>query len=103
MQIMYARDILQKDLPEIEGLPGGVVFECVFAKLPDGCGKTIHCDGCTIRNTVMNTFMTGESHLKVPAGLSWGSTENQIELQFFISTEKVKEVVFLRIDNVCKD
>ncbi len=95
-----ARDILQKELPDIEGLPGGVVFECFFAKLPEGCGKTIHCDGCTIRNTVMDTFTSGESHLKVLAGLSWGTTENRVELQFLISTEKVNDVDLLRIDSI---
>lgn len=95
-----AREILQKELPDIEGLPGGIVFECIFAKLPEGCGKTIHCDGCTIRNTVMDTFTSGKSHLKVPAGLSWGTTENRVELQFLISTEKVNDVVLLRIDSI---
>lgn len=96
-----ARTLLQKDLPDIEGLKGGVVFECAFAQLPEGCGNTIHCDGCTIRNTVMDTFMSGNSHLKTPAGLTRGTTDNHIELQFLISTEKVKDVVLLRIDKIC--
>jgi hypothetical protein len=98
-----AREFLHKEQAEIEGLPGGIVFECIFAKLPEGCGKTIHCDGCTIRNTVMDTFTTGESHHEVPAGLSWGSTDNRVELQFYISTEKVDDVVLLRVDKVCND
>lgn len=95
-----ARDILQKELHEIDSLPGGNVFECVFAQLPEGCGKTLHCDGCTIRKTVMDTLQTGQSHLNVPAGLFRGTTENRHEIQLLISTEKANDVVMLRIDNI---
>jgi len=96
----YAREILQKELPDIVGHPGGVVFECAFARLPEGCGNTLHCDGCTIRNTVIDTFQSGLSHLKIPAGLTRGTSEVNYEIQFLISTEKVKDVVLLRIDSV---
>lgn len=95
-----AQTLLQKDLSDIVGLQGGVVFECVFAKLPEGCGNTIHCDGCTIRRTVMDTFLTGDSHLRVPAGLTHGATGNHIDLKCVISTEKVNDVVLLRIEKI---
>lgn len=98
-----ARDILQKELPDLEGFQGGNVFECTFAKLPEGCGKTLHCDGCTIRNTVMDTMQTGKSHLCIPAGLSRGTTDDCHEIQLLISTEKVGDVVMLRIDRVSED
>jgi len=92
--------LLQKSLSDIVGLKGGVVFECAFAKLPGGCGNTVHCDGCTIRKTVMDTFQTSKSHLRVPAGLTHGTANNYVEIQCLISTEKVKDVVLLRIDKV---
>lgn len=97
-----ARELLQKELPDMVGFQGGNVFECVFAKLPGGCGKTLHCDGCTIRNTVMDTMQSNKSHLNVPAGLSRGTTDKYDEIQLFISTEKVKDVVMLRIDKISK-
>lgn len=96
----YARELLKKELPDIEGFQGGNVFECAFAKLPEGCGNTLHCDGCTIRNTVMDTFKSGKSYLKTPAGLCRGTPDKYQEIQFIISTEKVKDVVLLRIDKV---
>ena len=65
-----ARTVLQKGLPEIEGYKGGEVFECAYARLPDGCGNTMHCSGCTIRRTVMETHGTGRSFLRVPATLN---------------------------------
>jgi hypothetical protein len=90
---------LQKEQPEIEGFKCGYVFECAFALLPGGCGNTIHCDGCTIRNTVMDTFQTGKSHLKKPAYSFHGVPDENPEIKFLISTVKVKDVVLLRIDN----
>lgn len=95
-----ARGLLQKELPDIEGFQGGNVFECAFAKLPEGCGKTLHCDGCTIRNTVMDTMQSGKNHLNVPAGLSRGTGDKYDELELLISTEKVRDVVLLRIDKI---
>lgn len=95
-----ARDILKKELPEIDGFKGGDVFECAYAKLPRGCGNTIHCDTCTIRNTVIDTFKTGKSHLKTPAYLIKGTSDYNQEIKFLISTELVTDVVLLRIDKV---
>lgn len=95
-----ARELLQKDLPAIAGLEGGVVFDCMYSALPEGCGKTVHCSGCTIRNTVMDTFQSGKSHLAVEAPLTYGTSGASREISFLISTEKVKDVVLLRIDTV---
>ena len=48
-----ARGMLGKELDQIIGNPGGNVFECEYAYLPEGCGKTIHCSACTIRKRVI--------------------------------------------------
>lgn len=93
-----AQEFLNKGLTDIEGNDGGVVFECAYSKLPEGCGKTIHCSGCTIRNTVMNTFNSGKSHINVPAYLNIGNTENPQKIELLISTEKANDVVLLRVD-----
>jgi transcriptional regulator of aromatic amino acid metabolism len=95
-----ARELLQKELSDIVGLQGGNVFECAFAKLPEGCGKTIHCDGCTIRKTVMDTLHTGKSHSKMPAGLTHGTSVDCVEMQLLISTERVNEIVMLQIESI---
>ena len=94
-----ASRMLQKDLSQVFGKKGGMVFECEYAYLPEGCGRTVHCSGCTIRKSVMDTFETGQSHEKVPA--LWN---HRIEgkIGFLISTEKVGECILLRIDDVDK-
>jgi transcriptional regulator of aromatic amino acid metabolism len=95
-----AQALLHKEASDIEGTNAGDVFECAFAKLPEGCGKTTHCDGCTIRNTVMITFQSGMGHVKLPAQLNQGTQDNYQEAQLVISTEKVNDVVLLRIDRM---
>lgn len=92
-----ARSLLQKELPDIKGFTGGVVFECAYADLPEGCGHTIHCSGCTIRNTVMDTLSSGMSHLNMPASLIRGTSDGKTEIPLLITTEKVKDFVLLRI------
>lgn len=95
-----ARTLVQKDLSEIEGYKGGEVFSCQYARLPEGCGNTMHCSGCTIRRTVMETFQTGKSLLRMPATLKPQEYEESQEIRFYISTEKVSDVVLLRVDAV---
>ena len=95
----HAREILHKEMPSIEGLCGGDVFECMYAK-QEGCGKTTHCVGCSIRISVTDTYNTSIKHLRTPAYLIQGSPYNNHEVKFLISTEKISDVVFLRIDKV---
>jgi hypothetical protein len=92
--------MLGKGSPEIEGHKGGDVFECAYARLPEGCGNTIHCSGCTIRRTVMETHKTGKSSLRVPATLNRNDPEDPDKITLLISTEKIADVVLLRIDAV---
>ena len=95
-----ARTMLQKELPQIEGNPGGEVFECAYARLPEGCGNTVHCSGCTIRRTVMETFETGKSLLRVPATLNQNSPVAPEKINLLISTEKFADFVLLRVDEM---
>ncbi|MHC4248297.1 MAG: hypothetical protein ACYS9X_04140 [Planctomycetota bacterium] len=91
-------DLLGKDLPDIAGLPGGDVFECTYARLPEGCGNTVHCSGCTIRRRVAETFETGKRFTRVPAHLRPADPSAPGRIELTISTEKVEGVVLLRID-----
>lgn len=96
----HSRNFLQKEMSRIEGLRAGEVFDCAYSMLPEGCGKTIHCVGCTIRNTITETYNSGNSHLRTPAYLILGTPDDNREIKLLISTEKVADVVLLRIDKV---
>jgi len=95
-----ATTLLRKGLPEIEGYKGGEVFECAYARLPEGCGNTMHCSGCTIRRTVMETYGTGRSFLRVPATLNRNTPEDPEKIKLLISTERIADLVLLRIDEL---
>lgn len=95
-----AQLLFGKKLPVIEGSYGGEMAECAYARLPGGCGKTVHCRSCAIRNTVTDTYRTSKNHVRVPAYEDRPAGETQKKIRFLISTEKVGEFVLLKIDNV---
>lgn len=81
----------------------GDIIECIYASEPEGCGNTIHCSGCKIRKTIMDTIEHGRSHENVPAYINRGSSNKVRQLDFVFSTEKVNEIVLLRIDKMGKE
>ena len=95
-----ALKLLGKSPVNIQGFKGGDVFECENARLPGGCGQTVHCSGCTIRNTVMDTVQTGKPHRRVQAYLNQYSDSGSHRYDLLISTEKKGGVVFLNIEEM---
>jgi hypothetical protein len=78
---------------------GGEVISCVYSGLPGGCGETVHCLGCSIRNTVNETRETGESRTRVPAYAYVRTPDGgMVKLDLRISTESVGNLVLLRVD-----
>ena len=94
-----ARDILGKPADHAVGKVGGSVFNCGFSRLPGGCGQTIHCSGCAIRNAVIRTYETGEPQIDVPATLT-RPADSAVEAPLHITTFKAGDVVALRIEGL---
>jgi PAS domain-containing protein len=94
--------MLGKDQLQMEGFFGGEVFECIYAKLPEGCGNSIHCSGCAIRRAVMETFSTGKGVTGYPATLKQQTPAGVQELSLSISTEMFTDYVMLRINELNK-
>jgi hypothetical protein len=95
-----AMELLGKSIKDIQGKLGGDVFECEYARLPGGCGETIHCSGCTIRNTVIKTLRTGIPMRRIPAILNRFSESGTEQIDLLITTEKIGGIVFLKIDKI---
>jgi hypothetical protein len=95
-----ASKLLGKEKGELEGYRGGDVIECSYARLPGGCGRTVHCNACAIRMSVQDTCTTGKSCEKVPACADLYTENGPTHVQFLISTQKVGQFVLLRIDQV---
>ena len=84
-------EMLGKNDREYFGLLGGEVMDCQFARLPEGCGKTVHCQTCTIRRTVTKAVDTGRPQLRVPAYL------NQIDRRVNMLISAYEHDGFVRI------
>jgi hypothetical protein len=97
-----ALEMVGMDIFRCRGVLVGEVFECAYARLPGGCGKTIHCNGCVIRNSVRETWQTGRECIKVPAILNHHPTPVNGEPLFLISTKKVNDLVLLKIEDARK-
>lgn len=86
--------ILGKTFDEMSGDLLGDVFECAHARLPEGCGRTVHCSGCAIRRTLTNVHTSAQPQWRVPATL----TKSDAAVSLEISAIKTGEVLWLRID-----
>ena len=95
-----ALSMLEKTPKQVCGLKGGIVFECAYSRLPGGCGNSVHCSGCTIRNTVMGTLKTGVAVNKSPARLHKETAGGATSIDMLISTMKSGKFVLLKIDEI---
>jgi hypothetical protein len=75
----------------------GDVIECVNAGLPGGCGHSVHCSMCTLRNTLIKTLDTGQAAVDTPATRNVNSPEGERPVHFLISTEQVDGRILLKI------
>lgn len=89
-------ELLGKPQRALFGLLGGEALECQHARLPEGCGRTIHCETCTIRRNVTRTLETGEPLERVRAYLD--RDDGRIALQ--ISTRLVEGVVQVVVEKM---
>ena len=90
--------VLGREVPDLLMQRGGPVFECAHARLPEGCGRTVHCSGCAIRRAVTTTFETGRPNERVPATLSRKDPDRPSSIARFITTVKAGHRVLLRIE-----
>jgi len=97
---IVACESLGIDPRHIEGRLAGEAIECINSRLPGGCGKTVHCKACTIRRTVTDTYQTSNSHYMVLACTDCETPYGPRKVRFLISTEKLGDLVLLRIDDI---
>lgn len=94
-----ACEILHKKFPEIEDCRNGDIIGCPNAKKAGGCGKQVECASCVIRESILHTLKTGESRENIQAFPDIEMFGGEMtRKRIAISTERVGEVVMLRID-----
>jgi len=97
-----ALDLFEKELHEVEGSRGGQVFDCIHALTEDGCGKDSNCEGCKIRDGIINTFTTGKSHNGVSTSLQIKKANDIRTYLLQVSTEKVGDLALVKIERFDK-
>ena len=91
-------ELFGKNLTQIEGYRGGQVFDCVHAFTESGCGLDANCENCKIKNAVVNTFSTGNSHNNVRIILDIKKNNEITPYDMQIATEKIADHVLITIN-----
>ncbi|MDO9307635.1 MAG: putative zinc-binding protein [Deltaproteobacteria bacterium] len=94
-----ALELFGKNLHEVEGLRGGQVFDCIHAFTEEGCGKDSNCEGCRIRDGIIDTFATGKPHNGVSTSLQIKKANGTVKYDLQVSTEKIGDLALVRIEH----
>jgi hypothetical protein len=62
-------ELIGADREACRGLASGEAFACPRSRLPEGCGRTVHCRECAVRRAVESVARTGKSTERAPAYL----------------------------------
>jgi len=95
-----AEKALGWDMGAMRGLKTGEFMECAHARLPEGCGKTVHCRDCQLRISIAETIETGKAQVNVLAyqvNLVEGVPRTR---SLSISTAKIGEAVAVTIEKI---
>lgn len=98
-----AREVYGSAGAPLVGRRAGDVFECENARLPGGCGRTIHCSGCAIRRSIAHTQATGEPLQRVPATLRTDASQGPGDVELLISTARVGRRILLKVERPAGD
>lgn len=91
---LAAEKMTGKTSDEISGFLGGEVMECQYARLPEGCGNTVHCESCTIRRAIMSVMENGQSQDHKNVKLK----QDDKEIKMIISVKKIDDVVQMIVE-----
>ena len=91
------------DPADMKGKLSGDVLSCVYAELPGGCGRTMHCTGCAIRRAVAHTRATGESIKADHAFSHRRGPDGPLQLACLVSTERLGPMVLVEIEEAEDD
>jgi len=95
-----AADWIAKGPREIIQHLCGNVIECAYARLPEGCGGTVTCRSCAIKQAVSKTRETGEPQVRMLFTLQRGDPDHPVPVELSMTTMKTGHQVMLRLDRI---
>ncbi len=93
-----AGSMVHLDPLDMKGKLSGEVLSCVYADLPGGCGRTMHCTGCAIRRAFTHTWTTGESVRNEHAFSHRRGPDGPLQVACLVSTERLGPLVLVEIE-----
>ena len=93
-----ACDWLGKEPREIIQHLIGNVVECAYARLREGCGSTVFCDACVIKQAVAAAAETGAPLVKAVISLKRGDPAHPSPIELSLTAMKTGRLVMLRMD-----
>ena len=97
-----ALELFGKTLAEVERHRGGEVFDCTHSYTEAGCGKDVNCEHCSIKNAIVDTFTTNQSHHQISAPLQIVKPAGTKGYRLEITTQKLDDLALVRIDRFQK-
>lgn len=85
--------LVMKGNHEMIGRQPGDIMECQYARLPAGCGHTVHCEACAIRRAINHTAKTGAACKNMPASINQDSGKSDMS----VSTEYRENYILVTI------
>ncbi|NPE28973.1 PAS domain S-box protein [Methanococcoides sp. SA1] len=68
------------------GILVGETLKCINSFKNDGCGNNKECANCSIRNSLMHTFKTGENIYKRDGEFEIVTNDQLVKINYYIST-----------------
>lgn len=93
-----ALQLFNKELHQVEAHRGGQVFDCIHAFTADGCGKDVNCEGCKIRDVIIDTFAAAKPHYGGAATLQIKKPSGTTSYELQISTESIGDLALVKIE-----
>lgn len=91
---------LGKPLAGLERQRIGVVIGCERSASKEGCGRSLHCGGCSLRAAVSSTHRDGLPRHGVVSEHPLSGTAGQQTLHLRFSTTKLGDTVLLALESV---
>lgn len=92
-----ALDLLGKPEEEVLGERTGTALECEHAYLAGGCGLTMRCSGCTLRQSISHTHLTGEPRFNIRATVTLARGAGVRDVRMTFSTARISDRILLEI------
>ncbi|MEW6712416.1 MAG: PAS domain-containing protein [Candidatus Riflebacteria bacterium] len=94
-----AKKLSKIDFDMFEQPRCGNLIGCIHSDAPEGCGATVHCQGCVIRRSILETDKTGRPCREIACADKFFYQGNRVA-NMVVTTEKVGDRILLKIEPI---